>query len=45
MNLMHWGDQPIQNRIVGSRIIDPGHFDGTTEILDQNGKISENLIT
>lgn len=38
---MRWGEQPIQNRIVGGRIIVPGHFGGTTDILVEDGKIAE----
>lgn len=31
----------MQTRIVGGRIIDPGHFDGTADILVEDGKIAE----
>lgn len=30
----------MQIRIAGGRIIDPGHFDGTADIVVENGKIS-----
>jgi hypothetical protein len=42
---MHWGDQPIETRIVGGRIIDPGRFDGTTDILVEDEKICRDRLT